>query len=102
MSAAFSPLAAQTEADFETKPEGNGVVITKYKGQGGTVTIPVTIGGKPVTSIGMWAFDGCSGLTFVTIPESVTRIGYGAFSGCSGLTPEVRADIEERFGIRVL
>ena len=32
------------------------------------------------------AFDGCSGLTSVTIPNSVTSIGYGAFWGCSGLT----------------
>ena len=32
------------------------------------------------------AFSECSGLTSVTIPDSVTSIGDGAFSGCSGLT----------------
>ena len=32
------------------------------------------------------ALEGCSGLTSVTIPNSVTSIGYGAFGGCSGLT----------------
>ena len=39
-----------------------------------------------VTSIGVFAFEGCSSLTSVTIPEGVTSIGIGAFSGCSGLT----------------
>jgi uncharacterized protein involved in exopolysaccharide biosynthesis len=34
----------------------------------------------------------------VVIPAGVTRIGYAAFSGCSGLKPELRADIEKRFG----
>ena len=52
----------------------------------GAVTIPSTLGGKPVTNIGSFAFWGCSGLTSVTIPSSVTSIGEGAFSACSGLT----------------
>ncbi len=51
----------------------------------GAVTIPATLGGKPVTGIGYRAFYNCSGLTSVTIPDSVTNIGSYAFSGCSGL-----------------
>ncbi len=40
-----------------------------------------------VTSIGIAAFTGCSGLTgSLTIPTSVTNIGSNAFFGCSGLT----------------
>ena len=52
----------------------------------GAVTIPSTLGGNPVTSIGNYAFSGCSGLTSVMIPDRVTSIGSSAFSGCSGLT----------------
>ena len=45
------------------------------------LTIP-----EGVTSIGSYAFSGCSGLTGVTIPEGVTSIGNEAFYGCIGLT----------------
>ena len=46
-----------------------------------SVTIP-----NSVTSIGKHAFYECSSLTSITIPNSVTNIGYRAFEGCSGLT----------------
>ena len=39
-----------------------------------------------MTSIGNSAFSDCSGLTSISIPNSVTRIGNSAFSNCSGLT----------------
>jgi hypothetical protein len=39
-----------------------------------------------VISISEYAFNECSGLTSVTIPNSVTSIDYRAFYGCSGLT----------------
>ena len=52
----------------------------------GAITIPSSLGGYPVTSIGNDAFRDCSGLTSVTIPNSVTSIGGSAFYGCSRLT----------------
>ena len=52
----------------------------------GNVVIPDAIDGKPVLYIGDSAFAYCSGLTSVTIPNSVTSIGDSAFYHCSGLT----------------
>ena len=49
-----------------------------------SITIP-----NSVTSIGQYAFEDCSGLTSITIPNSVTSIGYEAFDGCSNLTSVV-------------
>ena len=75
-----------------TIPENTSIVIKEgtiliahnaFQGCSGltSVTIP-----SSVTSIGDYAFRNCSGLTSMTIPESVTSIGEGAFSDCSGLT----------------
>ena len=56
----------------------------------GEVVIPssITVEGKEytVTFIGAYAFENCSGLTSVTIPNSVTSIDGYAFKNCSGLT----------------
>ena len=46
-----------------------------------------------MTSIGQYAFWGCSGLTSVTIPNGVTSIGNGAFSGCTQLNSVYISDL---------
>ncbi|MDE6754133.1 MAG: leucine-rich repeat domain-containing protein [Muribaculaceae bacterium] len=46
-----------------------------------SVSIP-----NSVTSIGNYAFYNCSSLTSISIPNSVTSIGVSAFEKCSGLT----------------
>ena len=42
--------------------------------------------GEGITTIGHYAFEGCPGMTSVTIPNSVTSIEEGAFAECFGLT----------------
>ena len=57
-----------------------------------------------VTTIGSYAFQGCSGITEIHIPTSVTECKAGAFIGCTGLaniyyagTPNQWASID--FGV---
>ena len=59
--------------------------IGSYAFSGCTSLASVTIAGT-VTSIGNYAFSGCTNLTSVTIPNSVTSIGSYVFSGCTSLT----------------
>ena len=38
-----------------------------------------------ITTIGNYAFKGCTNLTYVSIPNTVTEIGSNVFSGCTNL-----------------
>jgi hypothetical protein len=72
--------------DYNYTVSNGTVTITKYTGAGGAVIIPSIIDGMPVVAIKDSAFDHCSSLTSVSIPNSVTSIGSAAFGSCSGLT----------------
>ena len=56
----------------------------------GTLVLPAEVENNGilfyVTSIRNESFADCSGITSLSIPNSVISIGNGAFSGCSGLT----------------
>ena len=67
---------------YDNQPDGlvyAGKVAYKYKGTMPNNTSITIEDGTP--SIASFAFLGCSGLTSVTIPNSVTDIGKSAFSG---------------------
>ena len=64
-----------------TKIANSAFSYVKNKENIKSITIP-----NSVTSIGSYAFSGCSSLTSITIPNSVTSIGGGAFYGCRSLT----------------
>ena len=59
--------------------------ITEYVGNSATYVIPSEIDGKRVTQIGYDAFNDCTELTSITIPDGVTCIGNSAFSYCTSL-----------------
>ena len=65
---------------------GNGTAPCIGTSVSGTLIIPVTQNGYKVTAIAALAFQDCSKLTSVVIPEGVTTIGRQAFLNCSGLT----------------
>jgi hypothetical protein len=79
-----TPVAVQ--AQFNYTITNGTVTITQYTGPGGSLTIPDTVTGLPVTAIGDSAFAGHAELTSVSIPDSVISLGAGAFVRCAGLT----------------
>ena len=73
------PIGSGSDYQFSWK---TAIPDHAFDGSGLTsITIPNT-----VESIGSHAFGGCESLASIAIPNSVIRIGGGAFCDCSGLT----------------
>ena len=70
--------ASSGKATLSNVVKADGSALT------GTLTLPATINGATVTTIGANSFVGLQ-ITDVTIPDTVTIISAGAFSGCSSL-----------------
>ncbi len=80
-------VSAEQSGDYEYEILEDGTAsITRYMDDGGDVVIPGEIDGYKVTTIGGYAFERCTSLTSVTIPDSVTTIGEMAFYCCTSLT----------------
>ena len=67
--------------DYHTSTDVIGP--SAFEGCSGLTSLTLPAG---ITSIGHDAFRDCSGLTSLTLPAGITEIGEFAFDGCSGLT----------------
>ena len=82
----FVDFDVLTEGYYTYKIENGEVTIVGCdESISADVTIPDILGGYPVKSIGKYAFQNCTGLTSITIPNCMTDIGYSAFRGCTSL-----------------
>ncbi|MBE6623917.1 MAG: leucine-rich repeat domain-containing protein [Ruminococcaceae bacterium] len=72
--------------DFEYQlNENGGITITKYTGFESNVEIPDEIDGYSVNVIGDSAFENCSDVKTLKLPDSIEIIERGAFKNCTNL-----------------
>ena len=86
--ASVTATALEVEGNFEYDftADETGAILIRYNGTDTDLTIPSTLGGKPVTEITDYSFYDCDTLETVTVPEGVLKIGSYAFSSCNHLT----------------
>ena len=93
MSALFVAVKADAEELFEYKQGYYTYTVTDSKATvvkvadtvSGSLSIPARLGGNTVVGISSTAFDGCSKITSLTIPDNVESIGEGAFRYCTAM-----------------
>lgn len=72
-------------SDFEYSVQDGGISINKYTGSNTEVVIPSKIEGKPVKEIAWAAFENCTAVVSIEIPDGVTHISSFAFRHCESL-----------------
>lgn len=78
--------AKETDASlFEYEDVDGGISITKYNGNDEIVSIPNSINGKSVVSIGASAFVNCSTVIGLKLADSVVIVEEKAFLNCKSL-----------------
>jgi len=66
---------------------GDGTWSNAFSCEKPAATTPLTTTATATTTtVGNWAFDGCSSLASISLPDSVTAVRKCAFAGCSRLS----------------
>ncbi len=81
----ISFASADTYGDYTYTVSNGEATITKYTGSATYLTIPSSLGGYPVRTIGNSAFDYSDSFVTLTIPSTVKTIENYAFYDCDGL-----------------
>jgi hypothetical protein len=91
-------VPAALQAQYTWTTNNGAVIITGYTGPGGAVTIPATITGVPVTSLGNYAFSNLD-VTSVTILEGkLSRPVLRGGAGGNATSLPDRFQLPERLG----
>ncbi len=84
-----TPVSASGTGDsgvsYKVSDDGTYLIITGYDEQFPAVNIESEIDGLPVKEIAESAFQNCSVIYSITIPDSVEKIGEKAFRDCANL-----------------
>ncbi len=90
-----------TEGDFRYFINGNNAIVTDYMGEEtGTLVVPDTLGGKPVTEIGHLGLVNCPA-EYIELPDTIEKIGAYAFERCRNLKElEYNTENEVYFGVK--
>lgn len=75
--------------------EGSTAIPTTYAGD---FTIPSSVNGYTVTKVGAYAFQGCSGITAMILPEGIKEIGDYAFANATAMTSVSLPESLEKIG----
>ena len=94
----FRLYECNLSGDMVYQASDDAATLVRYFGSDSKVDIPAELGGKPVTSIGVYAFWNCRSLTKVTIPEGVTSIKDSTFRYCDSLTEVIIPKSVETIG----
>lgn len=80
------PKPVEVQSDYYYSDYGGGCIITGLKNNMGSLDIPEYIGDKQVLAIGDNAFSGNTGISSVSMPDSIETVGINAFADCSNLS----------------